>query len=203
MAKTDFEHGTIVTPGFLDKIFKDGHHHDGLDEDGHCSKIDLSTESTGNIGVGRVEGSLPQSQIAGYSFGSFEIDINPFTNIPVHWEKHILPGAESPVLVRLHFPPREMELPVGGILDSSGTAKPTIPAELRPSTDIFCPAMVLNSGTLVQPGAVQIFSTGTVKFYGLCIDSESTRPYMNHNFVIGSVGGWFAFSALYPIIFEE
>lgn len=54
--KTDFQDRTIVTPEFLDTIYKTngGHNHKGLDEDGSANKLDIATETTGTIPITRV-----------------------------------------------------------------------------------------------------------------------------------------------------
>ncbi|MCL2219313.1 MAG: hypothetical protein FWC23_05290 [Chitinispirillia bacterium] len=53
MPKTFFEHGTIVTAEFLNRIFRHlgGHRHDGKDEDGSANKINLTNaaEVTGQL----------------------------------------------------------------------------------------------------------------------------------------------------------
>jgi hypothetical protein len=54
MPKTDFENGTIVEPGFLDLLFN--HVHDGVDSDGHVTKINLDNAA-------HVSGSLPLSNL--------------------------------------------------------------------------------------------------------------------------------------------
>lgn len=51
MPKIDFENGTIVTPQWLDSVFRTsgGHVHDGADDDGHSSKINLADHTTGTL----------------------------------------------------------------------------------------------------------------------------------------------------------
>lgn len=49
MPKTEFHDGTtLVTASFLNRLYRTdgGHKHDGIDSDGHASKIDLNTEFT-------------------------------------------------------------------------------------------------------------------------------------------------------------
>lgn len=49
MPKTEFHDGTtLVTASFLNKLYRTdgGHKHDGIDSDGHASKIDLRSEIT-------------------------------------------------------------------------------------------------------------------------------------------------------------
>jgi hypothetical protein len=215
MAKTEFQNGTIVEPAWLNAVFLNGHKHDGADQDGHCDKIVLADETDGNLPISRVEGDLsidrvvgelPQTRITGYSFGTFEIDVYPFLNVPIFWKKVSLPGINSPVIVTLIFPHREGELnppPVGNqILQSIGMDKQTIPAELRPNTDIYRPVTVINDITLLQPGAIQITGTGLISFWALRLDEGMSRPYHDHNFVVGRSGGFYAFTVTYPIFFE-
>jgi hypothetical protein len=52
MAKTRFEHGTIVTPEFLNKIFN--HRHNGGDEDGSVRHVIIDTETSGVLSGDRV-----------------------------------------------------------------------------------------------------------------------------------------------------
>lgn len=204
MAKTTFEHGTIVTPDFLNKIFKNGHVHDGGADDGHCDKINITNNTTGNLPINRVEGNLPPTRIDGCAFGSFEIDINPFTNIRVDYESSAIPsGNNNPVIVRLHFPAKNGEMPVSGILGSSGTSKPAIPVLLRPTSDIMHPLVVLNDTNLIQPGAVKIAQNGEVTFYALQHNEGTSRPIYNNSFVVGSNVGWFPFTIQYPIIHQS
>jgi hypothetical protein len=215
MAKTIFVNGTIVEPEWLNSVFLNGHKHDGANEDGHCDKIDIVEETVGDLplnrtvgdlSMSRVVGDLPQTRIAGYSFGTFEIDVYPFLNVPIFWKKVSLPGINSPVIVTLIFPHREGELnppPVGNqILQSIGMDKQTIPAELRPNTDIYRPVTVINDITLLQPGAIQITGTGLISFWALRLDEGMSRPYHDHNFVVGRSGGFYAFTVTYPIFFE-
>lgn len=62
MAKTNFENGTVVTSTWLDAI--NSHTHDGADNDGHCSKINLSSGA-------EVSGTLPKTNLE--SLGSDDI----------------------------------------------------------------------------------------------------------------------------------
>ena len=73
MAKTDFQNGTVVTSTFLDTIYQTngGHKHDGVDDDGHASKIDLSSaaEVSGTLPLANVE-SIGSDDVANESTGS-------------------------------------------------------------------------------------------------------------------------------------
>lgn len=61
MAKTDFANGTIVQPDFLDSMYLTGggHVHDGADNDGHSSKVNLSNGA-------HVTGTLPEDMVAAH-----------------------------------------------------------------------------------------------------------------------------------------
>ncbi len=77
MAKTIFQNGTVVTSTFLNSIYNLlnlGHKHDGVDEDGHADKIDLTAEVTGVLPPGNVgdididggtTGQLPYTRVSG------------------------------------------------------------------------------------------------------------------------------------------
>jgi hypothetical protein len=81
MAKTKFVNAqTVVTSTFLNQIFGglttddgfpdtdplvSGHLHDGVDEDGHASKIDLFLHVTGQLdGANIIDGSIPCEKLA-------------------------------------------------------------------------------------------------------------------------------------------
>jgi hypothetical protein len=69
MPKTNFEHGTIVTPDFLNTIYKSGsgHIHDGADADGHAGKISLENHTSGKINLNtQTSGKIDlESQVSG------------------------------------------------------------------------------------------------------------------------------------------
>ena len=56
MAKSNFSNGDFVTPNFMNSLYLtgDGHLHDGVDSDGHASKIDINSHTTGTLLGSRV-----------------------------------------------------------------------------------------------------------------------------------------------------
>lgn len=67
MPKIDFANGTIVSPEFLDSIFRTsgGHVHDGVDDDGHSSQINLATHVTGTLPFASVGSHVHTGAVAG------------------------------------------------------------------------------------------------------------------------------------------
>jgi hypothetical protein len=62
MAKTDFANGTVVTSVFLDSIFlNNGHQHDGGSDDGHASKIDLTSQVQNELPLANVKYGFARS----------------------------------------------------------------------------------------------------------------------------------------------
>lgn len=59
MAKTTFVNNKIVTSEFMNSIFLgDGHQHDGGTEDGHASKIDLTSHVQNELPIGNIQNSF-------------------------------------------------------------------------------------------------------------------------------------------------
>lgn len=78
MAKTNFTDGSFLTPTYANAIF--AHVHDGVDADGHCSLIDLTTQVSGGLPLANmvkiplsganigVTGYITQSQTTGMNY---------------------------------------------------------------------------------------------------------------------------------------
>lgn len=211
MAKTNFQNGTIVTPDFLNGVFS--HIHDGVNNDGHCSKINLTNAA-------EVQGILPFENVESHShpelenaleylriredlrmggafiitFGGFET----YQTIECFWwrEQYLVVPASSKYygvyLVTLAF---ESLLATSSFASftSSMSTNPTIPEELWPRSQVVAPCTVINNGYEVL-GFVNIHTNGIVSFSLL---NEDHHPYMT--FSDQGQKGFNAFAVTYPV----
>jgi len=81
VAKTNFVHGTIVTPEWLNTIYGQdggGHVHDGANADGHAPKINLETHTSGKIDLEtQVKGVLPVSNVDTFYPLKLALEVEP------------------------------------------------------------------------------------------------------------------------------
>lgn len=200
MAKTTFEHGTIVTPDFLNKIFKNGHVHDGGSDDGHCDKIDLETETSGNLSLDRTTGNISLDRTTG-KLSINRIDERTVTTYVLVC-KYFEDGSAFPQDTAVVIEPsysnnKKVTLFLPEAIHSAGDSSRVLtgtflPESARPDNFVYKPAMVVNNNVPV-PGCIEISSSGVVKFYRYTIPTAgafSGKLFLEENFESGGLIGW-------------
>lgn len=203
MAKTNFEHGTIVQEEFLDLVFS--HVHDGQDLDGHASKINLtdSAHITGTLPKARLEALTTAdvsdvSQFNGSSltatlntiYSHYQADTLQFLsgnmelsgysvnkNLPYFAVKITRKVSNATILfIDLHID-ETYETSTTIYLNVAGAS---IPAGLRPESNKSLPIMVFDNGSL-EPfvGSIRLTPTG----------DWAIRQYNGDNFTAAGAKG--------------
>jgi hypothetical protein len=207
MAKTDFENGTVVTPEYLDSMFRTngGHRHDGADDDGHCNQISLVNEVAGvlpaaNIGSHYHPNELLMARdIHGYAEGFQNIAISGYVNafnVLVRWSSQMIYiGVTNYVkIINLTFP--YFSALTGGV-DSPIASTTPLPVDIRPESTSEHQISILNADSR-SFGTVQVQPDGLVVFNRTYVAGTMLLTN-NSQFTAGGNNGWFPFVVQYPV----
>jgi len=154
MPKTTFSNGTIVSPGWLNSHFVTGggHVHDGVNEDGHCRKIELEVEVTGKLPSHRISHNTDIETITLEGFAS------P-VNMQIRWIKK--PIADGLVELTLLIP-TIWGISTGPHLRTTSLGK--LGQVFRPAEEIAVPFLAQNNGT-VNWGVCIVYRDGNIVFH--------------------------------------
>lgn len=108
MAKTLFTEtlpATTVTDDFMNSIFgtgaAGGHKHDGVDDDGHADKIDLSTETKGILPLSKVEGGGSAASVRDAVRGLFiKNNVSNANNVDINADEVVFGDAAGTTIKR-------------------------------------------------------------------------------------------------------
>ncbi len=174
MAATNFSDGSFCTPDFLNTFYNSftdangntwqGHQHDGVNMDGHASKINLATDTIGTFSVANLGWPSPYSG-TGYSYLSGG-DFSPSTNISVS--------------ISWQVTGNNVVIAIAGATGTSATDAMTLLAGDMTSISGYSsipylttiPIVVYNNNVL-SPGVLQFNGTGVNTFGCYCLSSES------------------------------
>lgn len=192
MSSTHFSDGASVTASYMNTMYNTGggHFHDGSDIDGHARKLDLATETSGNLATTRI-GLDSSSFDMVFSSANFVFD----SDTTVHCNYTKLTGDTSSI-VWLSVP------------FFSGTSNGTalrsntgdIPAAIRPPTfTVHSQALFATNGSTQASAVAAISTTGLFTEYLLQTpDHTNVAPYLNEWTMSGTKGNY-AFIMCYPV----
>jgi len=153
MPRTTFQNGTIVSPEWLNShyVTGGGHVHDGVNEDGHCRKIELEAEVTGKLPAARIS----------YNTDVATIELEGFAapvNMLLRWiKKPIADGLVETTLVI----PTVLGISSSSYLRAAQLSK--LPQTLRPVDEIAVPFLAVNNNT-TNWGICIIYPDGNIVF---------------------------------------
>ncbi|HEX2958921.1 MAG TPA: hypothetical protein VHO70_18950 [Chitinispirillaceae bacterium] len=179
MAKTVFEHGTIVTPDFLNAV--NNQTNTGTANDGDAPKVKLQ-------------------DIDGFEHSSHTMPFGDFTAgdelVTFHYSIFYPYNVGGQGLVFLWFKSLSKSGAPDSGLYSKGSGTTVLPEKLHPVSDIYVPVSVIVAGVHGIPGVFKITSGGIISFGRLINGVDS--PGWSGNFLAGNKG-WDQFVVHYPV----